>query len=149
MTPNQRYDRFREKIAGRAGSYSEYLLLTPDLILLVVRLLADPRVPRRQKLYLVAAMAYVMSPIDLLPRRLFGPIGYLDDVIVLVVALNILLNETHPDVVLENWSGDTDLLASVQGLLRQVDQAIGKERLERILEYLGLRQASPSAAPEA
>jgi uncharacterized membrane protein YkvA (DUF1232 family) len=109
----------------------------------------DARVPRRQKLYLVAALAYVMSPIDLLPRRLFGPLGYLDDVIVLVVALNILLNETDPEVVQENWSGTANLLTSIQELLRQADHAIGKERLEKILEYLGLRRATPHASPGA
>lgn len=145
MPPNQRYERLRERIAGRTGPYADLLLFTPDLFLLVARLLIDGRVPKRHKAFLAAALAYVVSPIDLLPRRLFGPLACLDDVIVLVVALNILLNETDPNVVLDNWSGNEDLLAGIRDLLKQADRAVGMERIQRILQYLGFRQPATTA----
>jgi uncharacterized membrane protein YkvA (DUF1232 family) len=50
----------------------------------------DPRVPWYVKLAAVAVAAYALSPIDLIPD--FIPVlGYLDDVIILPVALLLVL----------------------------------------------------------
>lgn len=40
------------------------------------------------KIACVAALAYLISPIDLLPERFLGPLGLADDVAVLLFALN-------------------------------------------------------------
>jgi Uncharacterized conserved protein len=58
----------------------------PDCIVLVNRLLHDPRVPRRRKVLLVALIAYLALPFDLVPD--FIPVaGQLDDVIIVVLVL--------------------------------------------------------------
>ena len=139
------YKQFRDRVAGYSGPYAEYVLLAPDLILLVGRLMFDPRVTAKHKAYLGAALAYVVSPIDLLSERQLGPAGYLDDIAVLVAALNQLINEADPQVVLEHWSGSADLLAKVREILGQADQFIGKGRLEKILDALGIRKSAPGA----
>jgi len=65
-------------------------LMLPNLIKLLGRLLKDPRVPRRSKLLLGASLAYVLSPIDLLPE--FIPVaGLLDDIFLATFALNHLI----------------------------------------------------------
>jgi uncharacterized membrane protein YkvA (DUF1232 family) len=40
------------------------------------------------KIVSIAALAYLISPIDLLPERFLGPLGLADDVAVLMFALN-------------------------------------------------------------
>ncbi len=40
------------------------------------------------KIACIAALAYLISPIDLLPERFLGPLGLTDDVAVLMFALN-------------------------------------------------------------
>jgi uncharacterized membrane protein YkvA (DUF1232 family) len=40
------------------------------------------------KIISIAALAYLISPIDLLPERFLGPLGLADDVAVLMFALN-------------------------------------------------------------
>ena len=67
-------------------------------------------------------------------------LGYLDDLVVIVAALNILVNEADRAVVLEHWSGKGDLLATIQKVLAQADELIGKGRLDRILAGLGIRK---------
>jgi len=77
-------------IAARAPLYGR----------LVVELLADGRVPASRKAILGLAAAYVASPIDLIPD--FVPlISRVDDVAVVVVALDIFLEGVPRDVLLD------------------------------------------------
>jgi uncharacterized membrane protein YkvA (DUF1232 family) len=139
------YRTLREKVTGYTGAYADHVLLVPDLFLLVARLMLDSRIEGRHKVYMGAALAYVISPIDLLTERRFGPIGYLDDLVVIVAALNVLVNEADRQVVLEHWSGKEDLLGTIQKVLAEADQLVGAGRLEKILAGLGIRKPQPGA----
>ena len=84
LNPRERrlYDRLRQRIVPTENSSHErgsgardLLLLLPDLTILLLRLLRDSRVPFWQKGIAVAGVAYVLSPIDVLPALLLGPIG--------------------------------------------------------------------------
>lgn len=112
------YDQLRERITptspgGRTG-FRDLLLLLPDLTILLMRLLQDARVPILQKGIAVAGVAYVLSPIDVLPALIVGPIGLLDDLFVVAACLSQLLNHVHPDVVRGHWSGQGDALDTIQ-----------------------------------
>jgi len=112
------YDRFRDKVIqprpGDTSGLRDVLLLLPDLAVLLLRLLRDPRVPMGAKLIALAGVSYVFSPIDLLPEVLLGPFGLVDDVFVVGAALSRLLNYVHPDVVRSHWSGRGDALHAIQ-----------------------------------
>ncbi len=67
---------------------------------LIVELLLDRRVPASRKALLGLAMAYVVSPIDLVPD--FIPvISRLDDVAALVISLDLLLEGVPREVLIE------------------------------------------------
>jgi len=136
------YQTLRERVAGYTGEYADYVLLLPDLFLLITRLMLDGRVEGRHKIYMGAALVYVISPINLISERRFGVLGYLDDVVVVVAALNNLVNEIDPAIVTEHWSGKADLLASMQRILAQADNLVGVGRLEKILAALGIRRSA-------
>jgi uncharacterized membrane protein YkvA (DUF1232 family) len=120
LNPRERrfYDRFRSQVVtGRAGANSglrDILLLLPDLTVLLTRLLRDRRVPRGPKLVALMGLGYVVSPIDVLPTVLFGPIGLVDDIVVISATLSRLLNHVHPDIVRSHWSGKGDALEAIQ-----------------------------------
>ena len=137
------YNTLREKVSGYTGAYADYVLLVPDLFLLITRLMLDPRIEGRHKVYMGAALAYVISPIDFISERRFGVVGYLDDLVIIVAALNILVNEADRAVVLEHWKGKEDLLATMQKVLGQADELLGKGRLDKILEAIGVRKPQP------
>ena len=105
LNPRERrlYDRLRERVVptrpGAATGARDLLLFLPDLTVLLARLLRDRRVPLVQKGVALAGIAYVISPIDLLPALVLGPIGLLDDLFVVAACLSRLLNHVHPDVV--------------------------------------------------
>jgi uncharacterized membrane protein YkvA (DUF1232 family) len=88
----------------------------PNMAKLLLRLLRDPRVPRRTKLVVGAAVAYIASPIDLIPD--FIPVvGLADDLLVLTFAVHHMVEVAGEDVVLEHWDGSRDLLELVRSVL--------------------------------
>jgi uncharacterized membrane protein YkvA (DUF1232 family) len=112
------YDRLRDQVVhrvpGASSGLRDTLLLLPDLTVLLARLLLDPRVPRGCKLVAAVGVGYALSPIDLLPSVLLGPIGLVDDLLVVTAALSQLLNHVHPDVVRAAWPGQGDALEAIQ-----------------------------------
>jgi len=108
------------------GGLVEYLATLPDLFHLAVQLLLDKAVPSENKGALIAALVYVMSPIDLIPDAL--PIaGWVDDLIVIIVALNKFLETEKPEVaaaVRRHWAGDQDAFELVKHVLAVGDGAI-------------------------
>lgn len=97
---------------GRRSQARELARLIPHLLVLFRGLLRDPRVPRSAKLWLGFAVAWIASPIDLVPE--FIPIaGPLDDAIVAALALRYLLRRTDRRVLFEHWAGDPATLEAI------------------------------------
>ena len=89
----------------------------PDCVVLVRRLLADPRVPRRHKLALALLTVYLVIPIDLVPD--FIPVaGQLDDAILVALVLRGLLRGGGEALVREHWPGPEASLALVSRAAR-------------------------------
>jgi uncharacterized membrane protein YkvA (DUF1232 family) len=125
---------------GQAHEYAEYILLAPDLAHLLIRLTLDNRVDTKSKAKLGAALAYFVSPIDLIPEALLGPVGYVDDVAVACLALNAILNEEHNrEVADEHWQGDQDLLTEIQRVLAVANEMLGSKVWNRIRGRFGSR----------
>lgn len=132
------YDRYREGIqkyldrrGGATGKTGEYLLLVPDVFVLLWRLVADARVKGKNKALLVTGLAYYISPFDLIPEAIVGPIGYLDDLVFAVYVLNKVLGEVDSAVLREHWSGDRDVLDSIQRVLNAADSLVGSKVVSR------------------
>ena len=111
------YDRLRSSVSrtpsGVSSSLGDLILLLPDIVVLLVRLIRDPRVPLGAKLIAAAGVGYILSPIDLLPEIILGPIGLIDDLLVISTALSRLMKSVHPDIVRQHWSGQGDALEMV------------------------------------
>jgi uncharacterized membrane protein YkvA (DUF1232 family) len=104
-------------IAGRRGDARALASFIPDCLVLVKRLLGDPRVPRRRKLLLVALLVYLASPIDLVPD--FVPVaGQLDDAIVVALVLRALVRGGGEPLLREHWPGSERSLAVIRRLIR-------------------------------
>jgi len=118
LNPRERrvYDRLRARISAPSDAHSglfDLLLLLPDLAVLMLRLLRDERVPVGSKGIALLGLGYLFSPLDLLPEIFLGPIGFVDDLLVVGTALSRMMNRVHPDVVRSHWPGKQDALATL------------------------------------
>lgn len=110
------------------------VLMMPNLVKLVARLLKDPRVPRRAKIILGMAAAYVASPIDLIPEMI-PVIGWADDVLIIMFALDALISRAGDEVVEELWDGPGDLLALVRDIVG-LSRNIVPRRISQLIDRL-------------
>ena len=136
------YQNLRKKIRdwvereGGGTRWAEYVLLAPDLLHLLCKLSVDPAVPVAQKAKLAVAIAYFVSPIDLIPEALLGAVGYVDDVAFAAYVLNSIIS-TDAALVQKHWAGDGDVLDVVRRVLKVADQMVGSglwKRLTRLAE---------------
>jgi uncharacterized membrane protein YkvA (DUF1232 family) len=97
---------------GRRSDARALAGFIPDCVVLVQRLLRDPRVPRRHKLALALLAAYLILPIDLVPD--FIPVaGQLDDAILVALVLRRLVRGSGHALLREHWPGPERSLALV------------------------------------
>src|SRR5258706_3467 len=130
----QRYVDGKGKVLGKTA---EFLLLVPDVFILLWRLTTDSRVNGKDKILLGSAVAYYIMPFDLIPEAIVGPAGYLDDLVFGVYVLNKVLGSVDASVVREHWSGSEDVLDAIKRVLNSAESLVGKDLLGKIKKMLG------------
>ena len=107
--------RTRAEVSPRTGAKRTvmyYIKQLPSYLRLLGGLLTDRRVNAVDKLLVAGAMAYIAMPIDFIPD--FIPfLGEVDDVFLLVIALQRLVANAGRPVLLSHWSGSMDDLADL------------------------------------
>jgi uncharacterized membrane protein YkvA (DUF1232 family) len=109
----------------------------PSYLRLLVGLMTDGRVSAVDKLLVVGAIAYILSPADLIPD--FIPfLGQVDDVFLLTTSLQRLIGNSGRKVLLAHWTGDASELSDLN-LTRVLSAAAFflPRRMRRRLKMLG------------
>jgi uncharacterized membrane protein YkvA (DUF1232 family) len=101
--------------------------------MLLLRLSQDDRIDAKQKSKLTGALAYFVSPLDLIPELLLGPPGLVDDVALTAYVLHDVLETTDPAVVREFWEGSTDVLDLIRQILSAADTMVGGPVWRRLI----------------
>ena len=91
------------------------LRLLPDVVRLVRRLAADRSLPRAVRTRLWLLLAYLLSPIDLVPDFL-PVIGYADDVVVVAWVLRAVVRRAGSAALERHWPGSPEGLAAVRAV---------------------------------
>jgi uncharacterized membrane protein YkvA (DUF1232 family) len=85
----------------------EIVKVVPDVLRLLRTLLAARTTPLDVRLVLVGLLAWILSPVDLIPE--FVPVlGPLDDVVVAVVAMRYVRRRLGVDTLRVRWPGTPD-----------------------------------------
>lgn len=139
------YTNLRERVngwlqtdEGRTSGWADYVMAAPDLVHLLVKLSVDPDVPVSSKAKVGGALAYFVSPFDIIPEALGGPPGLLEDVALAAFVLRSILNDAGPDVVRRHWAGKRDVLELIQEVLDRADAMLGAVVLRRVRRLVGM-----------
>ena len=104
-------------LLGRRSHARALAGFVPDCAVLVARLARDPGIARRYKLLLLALVAYLALPFDLVPD--FIPVaGQLDDAILVGLVLRAVLRSGGAGLIREHWPGpqaSLDLVVRLAG----------------------------------
>ncbi len=126
------YQRLRKKVPkwtqskeGKSSKLSEYILAAPDIFHLLCKLSLDPAVPRREKAKIIGAVAYFVSPVDLIPEVIVGPIGFSDDIVVAAYALNSVIQNIDEEIINKHWVGEQDVKVLVKSILNIGHELVG------------------------
>ncbi|MBS1789023.1 MAG: DUF1232 domain-containing protein [Acidobacteria bacterium] len=125
-----RIDQYNNRKEAK-GFLKSVIMLIPNFLLLMGRLFKDSRVPLAEKAMLVGAIAYVISPLDLLPD-VIPVIGQIDDLYLIALVVLRLLARTDDAVLQEHWDGRGDLVSIVNKIVRAAQFVLPK-RMQRIL----------------
>lgn len=121
----------KEKIPEKVQKVSDYLLVVPDIVALIYRLLKDSRVPMKTKLSIAASVSYVLFPTDLIPDSI-PFIGKIDEIAVVFFALNRIATDVEMQVILENWAGKNDLIYVLKNGLNYLVNFTGAKNVEKL-----------------
>jgi uncharacterized membrane protein YkvA (DUF1232 family) len=98
-------DRAVSPRTGAKRTVIYYIRQLPHYLRLLGGLVADHRVALLDKLLVIGAIAYIITPIDVIPD--FIPFfGEIDDLYLLVLALQRLISNAGRSVLLDHWNGD-------------------------------------------
>ena len=85
----------------------EVLGLVPDVLRLLRSIIGDRSAPLGVRLVLLGLVAWILSPIDLIPE--FIPVlGPIDDVVVAVIALRYVRRRLGVENLRARWSGSRE-----------------------------------------
>jgi uncharacterized membrane protein YkvA (DUF1232 family) len=107
-------------VRGRRDDARALATFIPDCIVLVTRLVREPRVPRHRKLLLLAVVGYLALPFDLVPD--FIPVaGQLDDAVIVALVLRHFVKTSGEELIRELWPGPERSLDVILRLARPSD----------------------------
>ena len=122
---------------GAKRTVVHYIRQLPHFLRLLFGLMTDPRVAVVDKLLVFGAIAYIVTPIDLIPD--FIPfLGEVDDVYLLVIALQRLISNAGRVVLLDHWGGEREDLSelNLRGVLAAAAFFLPR-RIRRRLRVIG------------
>ena len=128
--------RFVEsKMSKKLSGFSDYLLIIPDVVALIYRLLKDKRVAMKTKIAISVSLIYVISPIDIIPDNI-PVIGKIDDLAIIFFALNRIANDIPLNVILENWQGKNELVVVLKSGLEYIINFTGAKNVEKLYSVI-------------
>lgn len=151
------YDRWRERVHGWLAERSrselaDAVLILPDLMALVMRLILDSRTPLFFKSQLVLVAAYVLIPIDIIPEGVLGAAGLADDAVVVSLMLLKLVQSASgldPKLLQELWPGQGNVTELLQEVAGSEGKLMNSKVIRSVMGLFGLKVPEPAVVDPA
>lgn len=107
-----------------------------DIIAFLKNVANDERIPERDKKMLLALIAFVLSPIDLVPDWI--PVfGQLDDLIVISIILDYFFRVLDERILLSHWPWDMKNFVRVKSIARLLQFFVPRFVKKKMWAYVG------------
>lgn len=107
-----------------------------DLKNFITNVANDSRIPARDKKVLMAMVALLLSPFDIIPDWI-PVIGLLDDVIILAFILDYFFTVLDSNLLLSHYPWDMKSFARVRSIARGFNFLVPKFIKKRLWQYVG------------
>lgn len=129
----------RQNLEGFDGENSEVVGYAPEFFDFYVQLLDDERFPQMGRLLVNAAIAYFVSPTDVIPEEEVGPAGYIDDVYLCAYVANRLRSTIDDEILAAAWPSDEDFHEVVDFLIDQTREKLDRSTRDEVTRYVGVQ----------
>lgn len=137
------YQKLRAKVkkwldskSSNNNKWTQYLVAAPDLFYMMFKLVQDETVESALKVKLVFALAYFISPFDLIPEAVLGVAGYIDDIALAAYVLNDLMHKTDEALIRRYWLGEGDVLSLIRRIINTADDMLGSGLYKKLLKAM-------------
>ncbi len=131
----------KDQVSRYAGALRDVVLLAPVYAILMFHLMKDPRLTRDQRLLVDAAIAYLVSPNDVIPEEEVGAYGYVDDIFCCAWVASRIADDVGWELLEEGWTGEASAHDVTQEVLAREQELLGHSG-DDILRFAGLLDRS-------
>ena len=138
----------KEHGGGLTEEITDLIMVLPELLLLLIKLMKDERVPAELKLKIALAVAYVVSPVDLIPEALGSILGFVDDTLAMAVLIAGLVEEIPNEVIRDNWDGRSDILELIIKGKDLLSKMLPVSIAEKIISLFSIAKSEAAASKD-
>ena len=130
------YDTLCENLETYTGEYESFIDYGPILFKLLCNLL-NCDIDRSLKLPICGAIAYYVTPEDVIPENVYGPYGYIDDIYLSSYVLKMVASR-HGYELIQATSDVGDIEDVINECEAKSLEILRDSEVKSILEYIGL-----------
>ena len=127
----------KRTIKNYSGKYSEIIQLSPEIFVLMNDLLFDRNLSQKHRSMLLCSIGYFMLPQDLYPEDTLGPIGFIDDLMLIIFVLREIRDEYGIEEISMYWKLDD---TSLEKLLNEDFELLLKDNMplyNEVIQFVG------------
>lgn len=130
------YDTLVENLETYTGEYESFIDYGPSLFKLLCDLL-NCEIDSSLRLPICGAIAYYVTPEDIIPEQIYGPYGYIDDIYLSAYVLKLVANKHGYEFIQENCPTD-----NIKTIIDECEvkslEILKDDEVKSIVEYIGL-----------
>ena len=128
----------RKNVVTYKGDHQLIIRKAPELYALAVKLLNDVKITKAIRLKLLCAIGYFVIPNDIYPEDEHGPIGYVEDIMLLIYIFREINNTKGKRPLLRNWDGNEEELILLLGHDFEELKAAFPMLFEEVIKFTGV-----------
>ena len=129
------YDTLVENLESYNGEYASFIDCGPNLFKLLCDLL-NCEIDSALRLPICGAIAYYVTPDDVISEQVYGPYGYIDDIYLASYVLKMVASKHGYDFLQKNCSFEVEPI--VKECENKSLEILNESEIESIIAYIGL-----------